>query len=529
MPAATSSLDELQRLSLVSKVCTELDNHLGLSDRTLAEFIIHLADEFPEPSAFRHALSENGADFPDSLNEKEARFPGLAMPNTNVVELEDGFQEVDPARQEEERRKKEEKKEQELKAAAAAVASAKREKEARAAAATVVEERREGKGRGGGRDDDEQQPRKRHRYARSLARSRSGERGRERSSRWGDADENDRGDGGSRRRRRDDDRSRDRSRDRSGERSGRRRRGDGDRSGSRDRGRDRRDRDGSRDRDDRRRRGGGDYDEDGAGELSHPTLAAKQDAQPELYGIYDGSVSKLRGFPPLPNGKRQEGLVHVSQIQNGMLRDPSKVVKRGQNCKVKVISSAGARLSLSIKEVDQSTGEDLMPGRGHEAAAKLADELKSNPSGPAGGGAAAGKAASNPLHPGLTQERLRAMEAEEEKKSQRAGKHLSEQEMWEARQLIASGVLPVSEYPTFDPDSGMGILGNIEETEEELEIELNEDEPAFLRGQTRQSRELSPVRIVANPDGSMQRSALQQVQMAKERRELRQAQANQAS
>lgn len=35
------------------------------------------------------------------------------------------------------------------------------------------------------------------------------------------------------------------------------------------------------------------------------------------------------------------------------------------------------------------------------------------------------------------------------------------------------------------------------------------------------------MRIVANPDGSMQRSALQQVQMAKERRELRQAQANQ--
>lgn len=52
-----------------------------------------------------------------------------------------------------------------------------------------------------------------------------------------------------------------------------------------------------------------------------------------------GCFVELRGFPPLPNGKRQEGLVHVSQIQNGMLRDPSKVVKRGQNCKVKVISS----------------------------------------------------------------------------------------------------------------------------------------------------------------------------------------------
>lgn len=144
-------MEELQRLSLVSKICTELDNHLGLSDRTLAEFIIHLAEEFPEPSAFRAALAENGAEFPDSLsdnllriigamrpaahggggkaggggkkaggggggpgavarvprNEKEARFPGLAMPNTSVVELEDGFGEVDPGRAEEERKKKE--------------------------------------------------------------------------------------------------------------------------------------------------------------------------------------------------------------------------------------------------------------------------------------------------------------------------------------------------------------------------------------------------------------------------------------
>jgi hypothetical protein len=44
--------------------------------------------------------------------------------------------------------------------------------------------------------------------------------------------------------------------------------------------------------------------------------------------------------------------------------------------------------------------------------------------------------------------------------------------------------------------------------------QLNENEPAFLRGQTRASRELSPVRIVANPDGSMQRAALQQVRFS---------------
>lgn len=52
-----------------------------------------------------------------------------------------------------------------------------------------------------------------------------------------------------------------------------------------------------------------------------------------------GCFVELKGFPPLPNGKRPEGLVHVSHIQNGMLKDPSKAVKRGQPCKVKVISS----------------------------------------------------------------------------------------------------------------------------------------------------------------------------------------------
>jgi len=32
-------LKKLEYLSLVSKVCTELDNHLGISDKDLGEFI----------------------------------------------------------------------------------------------------------------------------------------------------------------------------------------------------------------------------------------------------------------------------------------------------------------------------------------------------------------------------------------------------------------------------------------------------------------------------------------------------------
>ncbi len=62
---------------------------------------------------------------------------------------------------------------------------------------------------------------------------------------------------------------------------------------------------------------------------------------------------------------------------------------------------------------------------------------------------------------------------------------------------------------------------------QDLELEVCEDEPAFLRGQTRLSRELSPIKVVKNPDGSMQRAAMTQSALAKERKELREQQERQ--
>jgi predicted RNA-binding protein with RPS1 domain len=49
-----------------------------------------------------------------------------------------------------------------------------------------------------------------------------------------------------------------------------------------------------------------------------------------------GCFVELREFPAGEGGKRPEGLVHVSQITNGMLRDPKQAVKRGQRVRVKV-------------------------------------------------------------------------------------------------------------------------------------------------------------------------------------------------
>jgi ATP-dependent RNA helicase DHX8/PRP22 len=52
-------------------------------------------------------------------------------------------------------------------------------------------------------------------------------------------------------------------------------------------------------------------------------------------------------------------MVHVSSISNGRVTNPADLLSRGQNVKVKVMSIAGNRLQLSMKDVDQATGADL--------------------------------------------------------------------------------------------------------------------------------------------------------------------------
>ena len=60
-------LQRLEELSLVSKICTELENHLGINDKDLAEYIIALADKHPTVEKFKASLIKNGADFPVSI------------------------------------------------------------------------------------------------------------------------------------------------------------------------------------------------------------------------------------------------------------------------------------------------------------------------------------------------------------------------------------------------------------------------------------------------------------------------------
>jgi ATP-dependent RNA helicase DHX8/PRP22 len=66
---AQDDLYDLEFLSLVAKITQEIDNHTGLNDKTLAEFVIDLHDKAKTLAEFKAKLKEVGADFPESFIE----------------------------------------------------------------------------------------------------------------------------------------------------------------------------------------------------------------------------------------------------------------------------------------------------------------------------------------------------------------------------------------------------------------------------------------------------------------------------
>lgn len=269
------------------------------------------------------------------------------------------------------------------------------------------------------------------------------------------------------------------------------------------------------------------------------------DGSLQLYGIYDGRVSNIKDFgafieiegvrPPAGGaaggggrGGGVEGLVYVANIKPGVrLTHASEALTRGQRVKVKVISIAGAKVSLSIKDVDQATGADLMPSR-------QAPALELGGGAPLSGGSAstAGRSFSAAAPPRAQTQHAHLREGAfggpSSLPQRGATKRMSSPERFELSKLIASGVLSVSERPDYDAERGglAGIGGEID-AEDEFELELQDEEAPFLAGHARGVREMSPVKLVANPDGTLQRAAMTQSALAKERREIKEQQRNQ--
>ncbi len=119
-------------------------------------------------------------------------------------------------------------------------------------------------------------------------------------------------------------------------------------------------------------------EDDGTVKVASPDAASIEAAvkwiksltsEPEVGQIYEGKVVKVMEFGAFVNFfGAKDGLVHVSQLARERVEKPGDVVKEGDVVKVKLLGfDDRGKVRLSMKVVDQATGEDLSAQMGEEA------------------------------------------------------------------------------------------------------------------------------------------------------------------
>jgi ATP-dependent RNA helicase DHX8/PRP22 len=468
-------LESLELLSLVTKVTSELQNHLGINDKTLAEFIIDQHSKCSSLSDFKKALDAFGAEFPLSLIESIDRL---------ILTMHPKFKKKSSAESAREPEHETDKRTRIFKGLAIPDKEfpTPLEEEAELDDTFAMLEGLAGKARpappqnGNGPvhkrsrspyDEGRERSQKKHRRSRSRSRS---PRKPKNDGYVFEEDEY----GRSRPKRRDEER-----------RHARRR---------------------------RRHSSSGD-------EFKRPPTPEIDD-EPVMFKVYSGKVTGVKDFGAFVNIQgvkgKVDGLVHVTQMLEGArVNHPSDLVSRNQEVKVKVVKMENNRISLSMKEVDQVTGRDLAPEKRLPNFGTGANSQ--------GLGGAASTSDIRFLDPMATDS---VIGNGHEVGSQRQRKRLTSPERWEMQQLIASGAISRDAHPDIADDLDAIVNGDGEiEEEEDIDIEVREEEPPFLAGQTKQSLELSPIRIVKAPDGSLNRAAISGETLAKERRDLKQQEA----
>jgi polyribonucleotide nucleotidyltransferase len=108
-------------------------------------------------------------------------------------------------------------------------------------------------------------------------------------------------------------------------------------------------------------------------------------SDPEIGHIYEGTVVKTMDFGAFVNFfGAKDGLVHISQLAPNRVQKTTDVVKEGDKVKVKLLGfDERGKVRLSMKVVDQATGEDL------EVKQKAEREAQRGEQQAAGGGGAA--------------------------------------------------------------------------------------------------------------------------------------------
>src|SRR5215467_8757312 len=101
-------------------------------------------------------------------------------------------------------------------------------------------------------------------------------------------------------------------------------------------------------------------------------------SEPEVGHIYEGTVVKVMDFGAFVNFfGAKDGLVHISQLAPRRVQKVTDVVKEGDKVKVKLLGfDERGKVRLSMKVVDQTTGEDLEAKQKAEAEQHRSDHQR---------------------------------------------------------------------------------------------------------------------------------------------------------
>lgn len=209
----------------------------------------------------------------------------------------------------------------------------------------------------------------------------------------------------------------------------------------------------------------------------------------EVNEIYDGRVRSIMDYGVFIElcdvYPRKEGLCHISNICQSRIRHPSDIVHRDELVKVKVTQITGSKVSLSMKDVNQQTGEPIRQGVIHST--------------------------------GYNEERAPLPPVRR--------KRLSSYERFELEQMISSGVLsPEEQKELLSQYDNVG-MNDTMQTEEAIDIEVNHAPAPFIKDASFKNVSMEPTKIVKNPEGSLARAALTGSSMVQERKMLRERQA----
>jgi uncharacterized protein len=112
------------------------------------------------------------------------------------------------------------------------------------------------------------------------------------------------------------------------------------------------------------------------------------DVQPDM--VLEGVVTNVTKFGAFVDiGVHQDGLVHISELSNKFIKDPSEAVKAGQIVKVKVLSAdiKTKRIALSMKALmaPAQGGGGNRPAQGAQGSGGGANRQQQSSSRPQGG------------------------------------------------------------------------------------------------------------------------------------------------